>query len=162
LHQFYNLFLTYTDALHNGLNQPGYGSLFLLSFIASSLLPLGSEWLLALMLLKGYPPLATILTATTGNYLGALSTYLIGFLGGEWLIIRILRISRQQQERARGFYRRYGICTLFFSWLPVIGDPLCLVGGMMRTDIRLFTILVASGKLARYAAVAWICLRVSS
>jgi membrane protein YqaA with SNARE-associated domain len=162
LHQFYNLFLTYTDALHNGLSQPGYGCLFILSFLASSLLPLGSEWLLALMLLKGYPPLATVLTATAGNYLGALSTYLIGILGGEWLINRMLRISPEQQERARGYYRRYGVCTLFFSWLPVIGDPLCLVGGMMRTDMRLFTILVASGKLARYAAVAWISLRISS
>jgi len=149
LNQFYNLFLTYAVTLHDCLSQPGYGCLFILSFLASSLLPLGSEWLLVLMLNKGYSPLATVITATAGNYLGALTTYLIGILGGELLITRVLRISREQQERARGYYRRYGACTLFFSWLPVIGDPLCLVGGTMRTDFRLFTLLVASGKLVR-------------
>jgi membrane protein YqaA with SNARE-associated domain len=118
--------------------------------------------LLVLMLNRGYPPLATVITATAGNYLGALSTYLIGILGGEWLISRVLRISPEQQERARDYYQRYGVCTLFFSWLPVIGDPLCLVGGTMRTDFRLFTLLVVSGKLIRYAAVAWISLRISA
>ncbi|NVN89045.1 MAG: DedA family protein [Desulfuromonadales bacterium] len=134
----------------------------MLSFLASSVLPLGSEWLMVLMLIKGYPPLTTVLTATAGNYLGAVSTYLIGILGGEWLITRILRISQEQQERARGYYRRFGACTLFFSWLPFIGDPFCLVGGIMRTDFRLFTFLVVLGKFARYAVVAWISLQAST
>lgn len=142
--------------------QPGYGCLFLLSFLASSLLPLGSEWLLVVMLLKGYPPLATVMTATLGNYLGAVTTYLIGLMGGERLISRLLRVSAEQRERARRQYRRFGSFTLLFSWLPVIGDPLCLVGGMMRTDFRLFTLLVASGKFVRYAALAWVSLRASA
>lgn len=162
LHQFYNLFLTYAVMFHDRLSQPGYGCLFILSFLASSLLPLGSEWLLVLMLIKGYPPLTSVLTATAGNYLGAVTTYLIGLRGGEWLISRILRISQEQQERARRQYRRFGVVTLLFSWLPIVGDPLCLAGGMMRTDFRLFTLLVASGKLVRYAIVAWISLQASA
>ncbi len=144
------------------LHQPGYGCLFILSFLASSLLPLGSEWLLVMMLVKGYPPLATVMTATLGNFLGAVTTYLIGVLGSEWLITRVLRVSEEQVQRARGRYQRYGTCTLLFSWLPLIGDPLCLVGGMMRTDFRLFTLLVASGKLVRYAVLAWVSLRVAT
>jgi membrane protein YqaA with SNARE-associated domain len=147
--------------VHDWLNQPGYGALFALSFLASTLLPLGSEWLLVMMIANGYEPLASVATATTGNYLGAVTTWLIGRYGGHWLIERILRISPEQEERARGHYRRYGVFSLFFSWLPVIGDPLCMVGGMMRINFGLFSVLVASGKLLRYAVTAWITLKIS-
>ncbi len=142
--------------LHDWLNQPGYLSLFLLSFLASMLLPLGSEWLLVMMLAGGYDPLLSVGTATLGNYLGAVVTYLIGVGGGSWLIEKVMRVSPQQQERARQYYGRYGAYSLLFSWLPIVGDPLCLVGGMLRVNFGLFTLLVASGKLARYIVTALI------
>ncbi|HEX9078426.1 MAG TPA: YqaA family protein [Desulfuromonadaceae bacterium] len=159
MNHFDNQFLTYAVALRDLVSQPGYLSLFLLSFLASTLLPLGSEWLLVLMLARGYPPLATVATATAGNSLGACTTYLVGVYGGRWLIERLLRVSPEQQERAHGYYRRYGAFSLLFSWLPVVGDPLCLVGGMMRINFWLFTALVVSGKLFRYLATAWLTLR---
>ena len=158
---FDNTFLTYTVMLHDWLNQPGYAALFSLSFLASTLLPLGSEWLLVMMLVGGYDPLSTVAVATVGNYLGAVLTYLIGIWGGSWLIERVLRVSPEQQERARHYYRRYGAFSLFFSWLPIVGDPLCMVGGMLRIDFGLFTLLVVSGKLLRYAVTAWITLAVT-
>ncbi len=142
--------------IHTWLNQPGYLSLLFLSFLASTLLPLGSEWLLVLMLTSGYEPVSTVLIATLGNYLGGLSTYLVGLWGGGWLIEKVLRISPAQQVRAREWYGRYGAASLFFSWLPIVGDPLCLVGGMLRVNFVLFTLLVASGKFARYAVMAWL------
>ncbi|MDA8428426.1 MAG: DedA family protein [Geobacteraceae bacterium] len=147
--------------LHDRLHQPGYVTLFTVSFLASTLLPLGSEWLLVMMLVSGYEPLTTVAVATAGNYLGAVTSYLIGMFGGEWLIVTVLRVSPEQQERARNHYRRYGIFTLLFSWLPLVGDPLCLAGGVLRINFWLFTLLVASGKLVRYAVTAWIALRVS-
>ena len=146
--------------LHDWLNQPGYLSLFFMSFLASTLLPLGSEWLLVMMLAGGYDPLASVATATVGNYLGAVVTYLIGIGGGTWLIEKVMRVSPRQQEQAQRYYHRYGAFSLFFSWLPIIGDPLCLVGGMLRVNFGLFTLLVASGKLVRYAVTAWITLSV--
>ena len=127
-----------------------------MSFLASTLLPLGSEWLLVTMLAGGYDPLPTVAVATVGNYLGAVVTYLIGIWGGSWLIEKVMRVSPEQQERARNYYRQYGAFSLFFSWLPIVGDPLCLVGGMLRVNFALFTLLVASGKLVRYAVTAWI------
>ncbi len=142
--------------LHDWLNQPGYLSLFLLSFLASTLLPLGSEWLLVMMLVGGYDPLLSVGTATVGNYLGAVVSYLIGIGGGSWLIEKVMRVSPQQQERARQYYGRYGSYSLLFSWLPIVGDPLCLVGGMLKVNFGLFTLLVASGKLARYIVTALI------
>jgi membrane protein YqaA with SNARE-associated domain len=145
--------------LHDWLNQPGYATLFMVSFLASTMLPLGSEWLLVMMLVSGYDPAASVGTATAGNYLGAVTTYLIGMCGGDWLVTKILRVSPGQQERARSHYLRYGSFSLFFSWLPVIGDPLCMVGGVLRINFWLFTLLVASGKFARYAVTAYITLR---
>ena len=156
---FDNTFLTYTVMLHDWLNQPGYVALFCMSFLASTLIPLGSEWLLVMMLASGYEPLSTVAVATCGNYLGAVVTYLIGLWGGKWLIERVLRVSPEQQQRAHNYYRRYGAYSLLFSWLPVIGDPLCLAGGMLRVNFGLFSILVASGKLFRYVVVALITLR---
>ena len=158
MNQFDNQFLTYTVMVHDWLNQPGYATLFTVSFLASTLLPLGSEWLLVMMLVRGYDPLSTVGVATAGNYLGAVTTYLIGMYGGAWLIVTVLRVSPEQQERARNHYRRYGAFSLLFSWLPIVGDPLCMVGGVLRINFGLFTLLVASGKFVRYAVAAWITL----
>lgn len=144
--------------MHDWLNQPGYMSLFLMSFLASTLLPLGSEWLLVMMLAGGYDAVPTVLVATTGNYLGAAATYLVGLWGGQWLIEKVLRVNIHQQERAKNYYRRFGVYSLLCSWLPVIGDPLCLVAGMLRVNFGLFTLLVATGKLARYVVTAIITL----
>ncbi len=145
--------------LHDWLNQPGYLSLFCMSFLASTLVPLGSEWLLVMMLAGGYEPLPTVAVATFGNYLGAVVTYLVGLWGGRWLIERVLRVSPHQQQRAHDYYQRYGAYSLLFSWLPVVGDPLCLAGGMLKVNFGLFSLLVVIGKLARYAAVALITLK---
>ena len=158
MNHFDNQFLTYTVIMHDWLNQPGYMSLFFLSFLASTLLPLGSEWLLVMMLASGYDPLSAVAVATVGNYLGAVMTYLVGIWGGSWLVERVMRVSPQQQERARHYYQRFGVYSLLFSWLPVIGDPLCLVGGMLRINFWLFSLLVATGKLARYVMTAVITL----
>ena len=161
MNHFDNQFLTYTVALHDWLNQPGYLALFSISFLASTVLPLGSEWLLVMMLANGYEPGSTVATATFGNYLGAVTTYLVGLYGGNWLIEKVLRVSPFQQERARNHYRRYGVYSLIFSWLPIIGDPLCMVAGMLRVRFGLFTLLVVFGKLVRYAATAFITLSIA-
>ncbi len=132
----------------------GLTALFLLSFLAATLLPLGSEWLLATLLLNGSDPATAVATATAGNTLGACTTYWIGLLGGPWLITRALRIDDKVRLRAEGLYRRYGSWSLLFSWLPVIGDPLCLVGGLLGASFGRFALLVLAGKLARYAGLA--------
>lgn len=134
----------------------GYPALFLLSFLASTLIPLGSEWLLVIMLINHHDPAATVAVATIGNVLGACTTYWLGIYGGAWLIRRVLRVDEHAEYRAKEIYRRYGSWSLLFSWLPVIGDPLCLVGGLLRISFVRFSLLVFLGKLGRYAAVAWL------
>ena len=130
----------------------------MLSFLASTLLPVGSEWLLVLMLLKGNDPLATVAVATIGNYMGGGTTWAIGVWGGPWLIRRILRIDPATEEAAVRFYRRYGVWSLLLSWLPIIGDALCLAAGILNVDFTRFSVLVFTGKLVRYVVVAWLTL----
>ena len=145
--------------MHEWLADYGFYSLFLLSFLASTLIPLGSEWLVVAMLLSRNEPFAVVAVATAGNYLGALSTYWIGLYGGEFLKVRVLRMDRKTTMKAEKFYARFGSYSLFLSFLPVVGDPLCLVGGVLRVRFIRFSLLVISGKLARYAAVAWLTLQ---
>ncbi len=137
----------------------GYLYLFLLSFLAATLIPLGSEWLLAALLLKSLDPAWLLVSATLGNTLGACTTYYVGRYGGEFLISRVLRISAESLEKASARYRRYGSWSLLLSWVPIIGDPLCLAGGVFRTRIAVFVALVLVGKAARYAFVAYFTLK---
>ncbi len=131
-------------------------TLFLLSFGASTLLPLGSEWLLALLIAEGRSPWLVVTVATTGNFLGACTTYLIGIWGADFVISKLLRISVEKSDRAQQLFRKWGVWSLFFSWLPIIGDPLCLAAGIFKTNPFIFSILVISGKALRYIFVAWV------
>jgi membrane protein YqaA with SNARE-associated domain len=132
----------------------GPAGLFWLSFLASTLLPLGSEWLLAALLLKGGEPWPLVALATAGNYLGACTTYGVGLAGSRAVIRRVLRIDQEAEERAAALFRRFGAPALLLSWLPVVGDALCLAGGILRVGFLTFSLYVALGKLLRYAAVA--------
>ena len=110
------------------------------------------------MLLMKNDPLMTVAVATVGNYLGACTTWAIGIWGGPFLIRRVLRIDAATEERADRLYKRYGAWSLLFSWLPVIGDPICLIGGVLKVGFGRFSLLVFTGELARYAVVAWLTL----
>ena len=140
------------------LLQHGYPALFLLSFLAATVIPLGSEWLLLALLLEGADPVLAVTTATAGNTLGACTTYWIGLKGGPFLIGRVLRLGERELAGAHRFYDRYGSWSLLFSWLPVVGDPLCLVGGVLRVGVIKFLLLVLTGKLARYTVISLLTL----
>ncbi len=148
--------------MHDLLASYGYSGLFLLSFLAATLIPLGSEWLVVALLLDRHNPYLIVAVATIGNYLGACTTYLIGRYGGPWLTEKLLRIDSAAKEKAERFYSRYGSWSLLMSWLPIVGDPLCLVGGILQIGFRYFSLLVLTGKLARYATVAWLTLEGSN
>jgi len=139
----------------------GYPALFVVSFLASTLIPLGSEWLLAALVVAGFNPMTSVAVATLGNTLGAVTTYGIGLYGSPVLMERVLRVSEESRHKAERIYGRYGFWSLLFSWLPVIGDPLCLVGGVLKIRFMLFILLVFSGKLVRYAAISLFAVKIS-
>lgn len=136
------------------LSHYGYVSLFLLSFLASTIVPIGSEWLLVTMVIKGFDPILSVASATTGNTLGACTTYGIGIYGSEWVNRKLLRFDDLSRKRAEMFYAKFGVWSLLFSWLPIVGDPLCLAGGLLRIHFGVFLLLVFVGKLIRYGLLA--------
>ncbi len=140
--------------MENFLLDHGLPALFLLSLIAATLLPLGSEWLLVALILQGLPPIQVVAVATAGNVLGALITYGIGIWGSEFFMKKLLRVSQKQTARAMELYQRYGPLSLLFAWLPIIGDPLCLAAGILRLQPLIFLCFVFIGKLGRYAFIA--------
>lgn len=132
----------------------GLPALFLVAFLAATVAPLGSEWLLVALLLGGAEPAAAVLTATAGNFLGACTTWALGGYGSPWLLRRVLRVERGTQERAEALFSRYGAWALLLSWVPVIGDPLCLLAGLLRVPFVRFAVPTLAGKLARYGALS--------
>ena len=131
-------------------------TLFLSALISSTLLPGGSEALLLYKLHAGRHPPALAATATVGHVRGSLIPYGLGRLGNGAMHRKWLRMSDQEIDRAERWFGRYGQPSLLFAWLPVVGDPLCLVAGLLRSPVAGFLLLVSAGKLARYAFLAWL------
>ncbi|MFP5407940.1 MAG: YqaA family protein [Gammaproteobacteria bacterium] len=128
-------------------------TLFGSALLSSTLFPGGSEALLLYRLHEGADPVAAVATATAGNVLGSLITYSMGRFGRQ--AVRHSEKAELRAARAERWFARWGRPSLLFAWLPVVGDPLCLVAGVLRVGVPVFLLLVTLGKLARYAALAW-------
>jgi membrane protein YqaA with SNARE-associated domain len=128
-------------------------TLFGWSFLAATILPLGSEPALAAMVLRGHSIVAAVAVATAGNYLGACTTYWIGRRAGDVLSSHNDRASRS--HRAASLIRRFGQPAMLLSWVPLIGDALVAAAGAVRMPFWPFSVWCIVGKALRYAAVAW-------
>ncbi|KAB2325799.1 DedA family protein [Betaproteobacteria bacterium SCN1] len=129
-------------------------ALFGSALLSSTLFPGGSEALLLYRLHQGADPFASVAVATAGNVLGSLITYGMGRFGRQ--AVRRSGRAERQAARAERWFARWGQPALLLAWLPVVGDPLCLVAGILRVGAGRFLLLVGLGKLARYAALAWL------
>lgn len=144
------------------LPEVGLSGLFLVSFLASTLLPLGSEpVLVAYIQLQPSNIWLALGVATLGNTLGGVVSYAMG-LGVVWAVRHFGESGGRWHVKAQGYVRRFGPVALLFSWLPVIGDPLCAVAGGMRLPFWPCLFFIALGKFLRYLAVGWAFLWVSS
>jgi membrane protein YqaA with SNARE-associated domain len=136
-----------------------YFYLFFSALIAATLLPLSSEALLGTLLYQRYSPLFLWLVATSGNTLGSCINWYLG----KWCLHlqdkKWFPISAEQLARAQTQFQKYGLVSLLFAWVPIIGDPLTLLAGVMRVQFWKFLALVAIGKGLRYGIVIWVTLR---
>lgn len=134
---------------------PAYAGLFMSALLAATVLPASSEVMLATLLTSGaYDPSLLLVTAVAGNTAGALINWTLGRFLPRFQDRRWFPLTPAQYARARAWFARYGVWSLLFSWLPVVGDPLTVVAGALRVGLWRFLILVAVGKAARYAAIA--------
>ncbi|SFH98642.1 membrane protein YqaA, SNARE-associated domain [Pseudomonas guineae] len=145
------------------LTLSAYLGLFLSALGAATLLPLQSESVLVALLLSGtYVPWMLVAIASAGNVLGALLNWLLGRYLEHFRHKAWFPVSEARLQQAQRGYARYGRWSLLLSWVPVIGDPLTLVAGVMRERVWIFLLIVSLAKTARYAVLAALTLGWSS
>lgn len=133
----------------------GYAGLFLSALIAATILPMQSEAVLVgLLTTTSYSTTLLLIVATVGNVLGSVINWILGRFLLRFKDKRWFPTSDQQLARAQGWYRRYGRWSLLASWMPIIGDPITVVAGVMKEPFLPFVILVTLAKGARYLVLA--------
>ena len=136
-----------------------YISLFASALIAATILPMQSEAVLVGLLVAGDHTVPLLLVvATVGNVLGSMINWILGRFALNFKDQRWFPASDQQLARAQDWYHRYGRWSLLGSWLPIVGDPLTVVAGVLREPLWSFLILVTFAKAARYVVLAGLTL----
>jgi membrane protein YqaA with SNARE-associated domain len=131
-----------------------YAGLFAASFLAATVFPFQSELVLLGLLLSGdYPWPALLAVATVGNVLGAVVNWALGRFFLHFRDRRWFPVKPESYARVERWYARYGVWSLLFAWVPLVGDPLTVVAGALRANLVLFAVLVTVGKLGRYAVL---------
>jgi len=143
------------ESLESMLLGFGYQGLFLASFLASTILPFGSEGILIYLVQNKFNILALVLVASVGNFLGACTSYYIGFKG-RTIVEKYLKFNPEELDKAEKIFAKYGSFVLLFTWLPFLGDAITVAGGLLRLNFRIFSVLVFAGKFLRYLVVAYL------
>ena len=134
-----------------------YLSLFAISFLAATILPFSSELSLAtLIATSDYDNLLLLTVASFGNILGSLVNWALGSYSRNLTTKKWFPFKETQIERSSKWFKKFGKWSLLFAWVPVIGDPLTLVAGILRVKFIDFIILVAIGKVSRYIFVFYL------
>lgn len=139
------------DAFIQLLTDWGYVGMFLSAFLAGTILPFSSEAVLLACIGLGLDPVASTLATTAGNALGGLTCYWIGHLGKMEWIEKYFKVDQKQMDKATRFIHGRGSWMALFSFLPVIGDAILIVLGLMRANIWVVAVSMTAGKLLRYA-----------
>ena len=126
--------------------------LFFSAFLSSTILPGSSEVVLGALALQGqYSSWSLLAIATLGNTLGGMSSWGLGRLLS-WQY-PMTDLAKPAHRRAVDRMRQWGSPALLFSWVPIIGDPLCVAGGWLRIPWVLSLVYIGLGKGMRYAAI---------
>ena len=128
-----------------------YLGLFFSAFFAATVVPAYSEIVLVGLVQAGYDPFALWLWASVGNTLGSavnwlLGRYLLHFQQRKWFPFKTDSLGMSQR-----WFQKYGVWSLLLAWMPVGGDALTFIAGIMRVRFPVFIALTAVGKATRYA-----------
>jgi membrane protein YqaA with SNARE-associated domain len=126
-------------------------TLFAWSFLAATILPLGSEPVLAAIVHRREAWAVPVTIATLGNYLGACTTYALAMSASK--AVKSERALRRM-ARATALIRNYGAPALLLSWVPLFGDAIVAAAGAARMPFLPFSLWTFAGKAARYAVMA--------
>lgn len=136
-----------------------YAGLFFVALLSASILPLQSEAVLVGLLLSENHPVWLLLTvASVGNVLGSLLNWYLGKYLQHFQHRRWFPVKPERLDQASRWYQKYGKWSLLLSWVPIIGDPLTVMAGILREPVLPFLLLVTVAKASRYLVLAWITL----
>ena len=125
-----------------------YLSLTVFAFLAATLIPVSSEAALATALSLGSSPMPALIFATMGNCAGVAFNYWLGWKGEEKLLHEYLQ--KKSVARAYQITRKWGKWSLLISWLPIIGDPITILAGVLRINFTLFVAISFPLRFLRY------------
>ena len=132
-----------------------YVSLFFSALIAATVFPAQSEMVLVYLVQQAaHPVWALVVVASIGNVLGSVINFALGYSVHRFKDRRWFPASPKQMDRAQAFYAKWGRYSLLASWVPIIGDPITVVAGVLRDRFLIFLILVAIAKSGRYVVLA--------
>lgn len=131
-----------------------YLGLFLAALLAATFLPAQSEALVVGLLLNDHAPWLVLTVASVGNVAGSVLNWLLGRGIEQFRYRRWFPASPTALARAESWYRRYGKWSLLLAWLPIVGDPLTVIAGVLREPLPIFLVLVTIGKVGRYLVIA--------
>ncbi|ANF82472.1 hypothetical protein A3K93_09885 [Acinetobacter sp. NCu2D-2] len=135
--------------------------LFISAFGAATLLPLQSEAVLLALLAQAQDSVfVLIVVASIGNVLGSCVNWYLGLRIEHFKNKKWFPVSQKQLSKAQRLYQRYGFWSLLLSWLPIIGDPITLIAGLMKENFYRFLLMVSIAKIGRYLCVYLIFLNV--
>ena len=131
----------------------GYVGLFIVAFLSSTIIPLSSETVVVLMTTLDYNIWLILVFATMGNYSGDLTNYYLGKYGNKFFLAKYLKPKVKKRRKLEKAYSRWGSPLLFFSWLPFIGESICIISGAFNLNIKIFSFWVILGEAFRYMIV---------
>lgn len=143
------------DSLIEILTNYGYVGMLISAFLAGSIFPLSSEVVMLALLAAGLDPWQLVIYGTIGNVLGSMLNYGIGMLGRIDWIEKYLHVNKKELDRAKRFMAGRGAWMGFFSFLPVIGEGITIVLGLMLSNVAITVISVIIGKFLRYALIIY-------
>jgi membrane protein YqaA with SNARE-associated domain len=136
------------------LPEVGLGSVFLVSLISATLLPMGSEpAVFAVVKISPEMTWTVIAVATFGNTMGGMIDYWMGYGAKQ-------AFARERQSHWFGWLERFGAKAMLLAWLPIVGDPLCTLAGWQKLPFWPSVFYMAIGKFLRYVAITFALLQV--
>jgi membrane protein YqaA with SNARE-associated domain len=134
-----------------------YLSLFIISFLAATILPFSSELTLAgLVATSNYDNLLLLIVASLGNVLGSVVNWILGFYSRNLSTKKWFPFKDEQIKKSSKWFNKFGRWSLLLAWVPIIGDPLTLAAGLFRIKFIEFLILVTIGKVSRYLVIFYL------
>ena len=131
-----------------------YLFLFFVSFLAATIFPFSSELtLVSLLKVVNNNPFLLLAAASVGNILGSVFNWFLGFYLSKYINNKWFPFKKIQIKSASKQFNKFGLWSLLFAWVPVVGDPLTFVAGILKVNFILFLILVSAGKISRYFVI---------